>query len=199
VKNLISLTLPLDLSNRAIPVYRLLDAISPQTAKLLTDIYGNCPAWFIKMGFDAMAPVHHAVDKYVHLYRNKEQAGYAEMFDLFERWMNSDVPLAAQVFHETLDNLFRQNTLIQGRFALDGRKVDLKQITVPVLNIIAEHDDVVHPSSSLPFTDLVGSTDAHTLLFPTGHIGVVVSNTSQKKLWPQVGAWLKERDGRWMH
>jgi polyhydroxyalkanoate synthase len=94
VASLITLTLPLDLSTREIPFFGLLDKLQPATLDLLITTYGNCPAWFIKAGFNAMSPVHHALDKYVGLYRNKEKEGYAEMFALFERWMNSDVPLA---------------------------------------------------------------------------------------------------------
>jgi poly(3-hydroxyalkanoate) synthetase len=61
--------------------------------------------------------------------------------------------------------------------------------------VIGQHDDVVHPKSSLPFVDLVGSEDATNLVFPTGHIGAAVSTGAQKKLWPQVCTWLRERDG----
>ena len=66
-----------------------------------------------------------------------------------------------------------------------------------VLNVLGEYDDVVHPQASLPLTDLVGSTDKRNLVFPVGHIGVVVSSSAQKKLWPQVGAWLKKHDHVW--
>src|SRR6266852_4646293 len=131
----------------------------------------------INSGFVAMAPVHHALDKYVGLYRNAERDGYAEMFELFERWMHSDVPLAGQIFREVMGDIFKRNLLVNGGF-----------------NVVAEHDDVVHPRSSLPLPDLIGSTDKRNLVFPTGHIGAVVSAGSHKKLWPQIGDWMAERD-----
>ena len=53
--------------------------------------------------------------------------------------------------------------------------------------MIGEYDDVGHPTSSLLLPDLVGGADKANLLFPTGHIGVVVSAAAHKKLWPQVG------------
>jgi polyhydroxyalkanoate synthase len=193
VASLITLTLPLDLSTREIPFFGLLDKLHPETLNLLTATYGNCPAWFIKAGFNAMAPIHHVLDKYVGLYRNKEKQGYAEMFALFERWMNSDVPLAGQIFRETLQGIFQQNLLRQNRLQVGGKMVDLAQITCPVLNVIGESDDVVHPTSSLPLPELIGSVDKANLLFPTGHIGVVVSAAAHKKLWPHVGQWLKAR------
>lgn len=199
VKHLINFTLPLDMSVRELARDALIDKLSPATVNLITTLYGNCPAWFIKAGFDAMSPVHHAFDKYIGLYRNQDKEGYAETFDLFERWMNSDVPLAGQIFREMMEDIFRHNLLVQGRFQVAGQTVNLRAITCPVLNVIGEHDDVVHPRSSLPLLDLIGSDDARNLVFPTGHIGAAVSAAAQKKLWPQVGAWLKERDGQWVH
>jgi len=126
------------------------------------------------------------------LYRNQDKEGYAEMFVLFERWMNSDVPLAGRIFREVTQDIFQQNLLRHNRFRVEGETVDLQRITCPVLSVIGEYDDVVHPKSSLPLVTLVGSNDAHNLLFPTGHVGAVVSTAAHKKLWPQVGQWLRE-------
>jgi len=146
------------------------------------------------MGFDSMAPVHHLLDKYVGLYRNKDREGYEEMFGLFERWLNSDVPLAGQIFREMIEELFRHNRLLENRLEVGGQRVDLRDITCPILNVIGEYDDVVHPEASRPLAEAVGSQDAQTLYFPTGHMGMAVSTLAHKQIWPQIGAWLKERD-----
>jgi len=170
IASLITLTLLLDLSTREIPLFGLLDKLRPKTLDLVTAPYGNCPAWFIKAGFNAMSPVHHDLDKYVALYRNKDKEGYAEMFALFEWWMNSDVPLAGQIFCETLQGIFQQNLLMQNRLQVGGKRVALMQISCPVVNVIGEYDDVVHSTSSLPLPELISSADKANLLFPTGHI-----------------------------
>lgn len=193
VKNLLTLSLPLDWSKQSIPFFNLTKKLDPN---LVTSAFGNCPAWMVKSVFSSLAPVYHAFDKYVGLYRNKERVGYAEMFERFERWMNSDVPLAGQIFRELYTDLMQQNLLAQNRMQVGRRQVDLKRITCPVLSIVGEHDDVVDPQASLPLVDLVGSRDKGTLLFPAGHLGVVVSGSAQKQLWPQVGAWLRNHDRR---
>jgi polyhydroxyalkanoate synthase len=148
----------------------------------------------VKSAFSSLAPVHHAFDKYVGLYRNKERSGYADMFERFERWMNSDVPLAGRIFRELHNDLFQENLLARNQMHVGGQTVQLSGITCPVLTVAGEHDDVVHPHASVPLNDLVGSHDKQALLFPAGHIGVVVSGGAQKKLWPQVGTWLKKHD-----
>ena len=140
-----------------------------------------------------MAPVHHAMGKFIDLYRQRERAGYANTFALFEQWMNSDVPLAGQLFRELCIDLFRHNQLLRGQLQVGTQRVDLRRITCPVLNIIGEYDDVVHPYSSLPLLDHVSSLDKQDLLFPAGHMGLAVSSTAHKELWPQVCHWVAER------
>jgi len=194
VKNLVTLTIPFDMGVRELPIYRLLDGMSDSAVDLVTSVYGNCPAWMINGQFTAMSPMHHAIDKYVGLYRNSERDGYAEMFELFERWMQSDVPLAGRIFREMVKDIFKRNALARGEFRLGAERVDLGRVTMPLLNVVAEHDDVVHPRSSLGLVDHVGSEDKRNLTHPTGHLGAVVSAGAIAKLWPQVGGWLSERD-----
>jgi len=191
VKNFIPLTVPFDMSKQDIPLSHFTSQVDPE---LVVNAFGNCPAWMMKLNFTSMSPVHHFFNKHVGLYRNKDRTGYAETFALFERWMNSDVPLAGQVFRELAKDISQKNLLAQGQFKVGGRLVDLNNINCPVLNIIGEHDDVVHPQASLPLTDATGSQDKQTLVFPAGHLGVIVSSSAHKKLWPQVVTWLKERD-----
>ena len=74
----------------------------------------------MKLNFTSMSPVHHLLNKHVSLYHNRERAGFAETFSLFERWMNSDVPLAGQVFGALTIDLFHNNLLLQGKFIVDG-------------------------------------------------------------------------------
>lgn len=193
VRNLVTATAPFDMGVRQLPIYNFVDRMSDEAMDLVTRVYGNCPAWMVQSFFTAMAPAHHAIDKYVGLYRNAERDGYAEQFDLFERWMNSDVALAGRIFREMSGDIFKRNRLARGEFEVGGRKVEVGRIGCPLLNVVADHDDVVHPSSSLGLVDRVSSRDRRNLTFPTGHVGAMVSGAAHKKLWPQVGAWLKER------
>ncbi len=194
VKNLITLTLPFDMSVRDLPFYNLVDFVSDDAIELVTRIYGNCPAWMVNGGFNLMAPIHHALDKYVGRYRNTHREGYAEMFELFERWMSSDMPLSGQIYREMHQLIFKRNSLAKGDLRVADAVVDLRRVTCPLLNVVAEQDDVVHPRSSFGLLEHVGSEDKRNLSFPTGHIGAVVSAGAIGRLWPQVGEWLAERD-----
>ena len=194
VKNLVALATPINTRVDNNPLFSLVNKVSVESVNLIVDTYGNCPAWLINACFTAVAPVHHLIAKYHEFHTNKDNSRYATFFEIFERWMNSDVALAGQFFSELVDEFFHGNPLMEGSFALGGTEVDLRKITCPLLNIVAEHDDVVPAASSLPLLDLVGSTDKRNLVFRTGHVGAAVSAGAHKALWPQVGAWLAERD-----
>ena len=194
IKNLITFTIPFDMSNRDLPITNFTDAMNPAIADTITAIYGNCPAWMMNSFFTAMNPMHHALDKYVGAYKNKSRENYAETFDLFEKWMQSDVPLAGQIFRELTSDLARENKLFRGLMKVGEELINLKNITVPLLNMIADHDDVVHPNASKPLPEFVASEDKRNLHFPTGHIGAAVSSPALKKLWPEIGKWLGDRD-----
>lgn len=194
LKNLVTMTIPFDMSVRDLAIMRLADSINPRSAEMVTSIYGNCPAWMVNAGFTAMAPMHHLFDKYVGMYRSAGREGYAETFELFERWMLSDVPLAGQIFRELTSDLARDNQLYRSEMKVGESTVNLADVTCPLLNVVADFDDVVHPNSSLGLPEMVGSSDKRNLRFPTGHIGAAVSAPAHKKLWPEIGKWLSEHD-----
>jgi len=76
---------------------------------------------------------------------------------------------------------------------VDGHLIDLNQITMPVLNILGKYDDLVPPQSSKPITSVVGSKDKKLIEFPTGHVGLCISQKAHEQLWPEVGNWLAQR------
>jgi poly(3-hydroxyalkanoate) synthetase len=70
---------------------------------------------------------------------------------------------------------------------------DLSKITMPVLTIIAEKDDLVSPASSLAINDHISSKGKSVLQNLGGHAALCISGTAHKKLWPDVAKWLFSR------
>jgi len=109
-----------------------------------------------------------------------------------ESWLYDSVPIIGKAFEQIISDIYKNNMLIQNKMMLGGKLVDLKKITIPVLNIVGTNDDLVSAESSRTITDVIASTDKQTMEFPTGHVGLCISKTAHKKLWPEVGKWLKE-------
>jgi polyhydroxyalkanoate synthase len=91
-------------------------------------------------------------------------------------------------------DVVKRNALVRGGLKVGDELIDLQRIRSPLLNVVAEFDSVVRPSSSLRLLDMVGSKDKNNLVFPMGHIGIALSDKAHAKLWPQIGRWLQERD-----
>jgi len=192
VKNLVSLTIPLDTSVRQLPIEHLTAAMTARSAQTIVEMYGNAPAWMIYSFFSTLAPTHHLLDKFVGAYRSP-RPGYIDTFRLFERWFHSDVPMAGRIFLET-GEMWRENSLMKGTMKVGDAVVDLKRIVSPLLNVIGDRDDIVNPLSSEPLPTLVSSADKQNLHYPTSHMGAAISSDSLKRLWPQIADWLGARD-----
>jgi polyhydroxyalkanoate synthase subunit PhaC len=189
VRNIVALTMPLEMSAAAplVPAW-----LSAQTVELISGLYGNCPAWI----FNAFSSIR----LMARLAQFREEIcgsdGGSGVFERFLDWMNSDVPLAGRVFRGVAIEIFGQNRLVRGELLVAEKRVELWRVTCPLLNVIARFDELVPPRACEPLTNLVGSHDKLTIIFPSTHIGVAAGAAAHEKLWPAVGQWLSERDTR---
>ncbi|MCL1889624.1 MAG: lysophospholipase, partial [Desulfovibrionaceae bacterium] len=77
-------------------------------------------------------------------------------------------------------------------FVLSAKKIDLKKITMPLLNVYGTKDNLIPASASIPLIDLVGSKDKENVSYPIGHAGIVASTLSQKEIAPKIASWIKD-------
>lgn len=157
------------------------------------DAYGNAPPEFLQSGFLFLKPVQNMISKYVNFYENVDNEAFVENFLAMEKWLNDNIAVPGEIFREFIKYLYQENRLVENKLEINGKLVELKNIKCPVMNLIAEHDHLVPPESSIGFNDLISSTDKETIVFPSGHIGLSVSGKSLKGLWPDVADWLIER------
>ncbi|WP_101294262.1 class III poly(R)-hydroxyalkanoic acid synthase subunit PhaC [Halegenticoccus soli] len=155
--------------------------------------FGNVPAGFLDVGFALMDPVSNYVTKYLRLYDNLEDDEFVENFARMERWLSEGIDVAGKTYEQFLRDIYQENKLMNGELSLDGKRVDLEEIDMPVLQIVGEYDHLIPPDASKPFNEVVGSDDTTVMEFPTGHIGLSVSGKSHAELWPNVAEWYAER------
>jgi len=160
---------------------------------LMVDVMGNIPGGFMNLGFLWLKPFQLILDKYVGLLDNIEDENVVKNFLRMEKWIFDSPDQAGEAFRKFVKDLYRDNKLIKGEFELAGKKIDLKNITMPVLNIFGEQDHLVPPACSKPLKDHVGTRDVTNLNYPVGHIGMYVSSKTQRDLAPSVAKWLNER------
>jgi polyhydroxyalkanoate synthase len=140
-----------------------------------------------------LKPVQNLLQKPIGFFENLENDEYVEDYFTMESWLNDNIPVPGEVFREFVKYLYQQNRLVKGTLPVGRHTINLRNITCPVLNLVAQKDDLVPCSQSAPFNDLVASTDRRTIHFPVGHIGLAVSSRAQTDLWPQACEWLAAR------
>ena len=82
--------------------------------------------------------------------------------------------------------------MYNGELEVGGRRVDLGKITMPVLNLYTETDNVIPPPASVALAEKVGTKDYTQDVVNGGHIGVFVSRDGGK-LREKIVRWLETR------
>jgi polyhydroxyalkanoate synthase len=190
VQNLVLMVAPVDFDTRdgLLNVWsKVLDA------DLMVDVLGNIPGEFMNLGFLWLKPFQLILDKYVGLLDNIDDPAIVQNFLRMEKWIFDSPDQAGETIRKFIKDLYQGNKLVKGEFELGGRRVDLKQATMPILNIYGEQDHLVPPRCSCCIDELVGSKDVTTKAYPLGHIGMYVSSRAQTDIAPTVAEWLASR------
>lgn len=159
----------------------------------LLDAFGNLPGELMGAVFSAMTPIR-SMTKYNLDFLNAANDDAKLMnFLRMEKWLADRPHHPGAAARQWLIDLYKENKLVKGEFELAGEKVDLGNITMPVLNIFAEHDHIIPPPCSSALGKYVGSDDYTDLCLPAGHVGIYVSSKLQGLVGDQIATWLMER------
>jgi len=157
------------------------------------DVIGNMPPEFMYYCFSILKPFEQGVEKYLKFMNNINNEKFIESFLKIEKWLDETPPIPGQLFKEWIKGIYQDNLLIQNKMFVGNRQVSLEKIDMPIFTQVAVGDHLVSPECSMPLHYAVSSTDKTLQLYPTGHVGMIASSFSQKKVLPELGQWLKER------
>ena len=196
VKNLIIIATPgdfdlddslLSIWTRAIKVNYILNA------------FGNLPGIVLNAAFILRNPIEYS-HKYFHFFEQPRSLEDAAEFFATETWLYDSPPIIGEIYREFTECCYKQNLLIKNKMRIKDTNdendiiINLKNINMPFLNIVAKRDDLVAPRSSKALNDvLTESHDKDLIEFNSGHVGLMIGKNAQKELWPKVGDWLKKR------
>ncbi len=190
IRNLIVMVAPVDFDTdegllhiwaRDLPIDKMVDTL------------GVIPGDIMNIGFLMLKPFQLILDKYVGLMDNLDNKETVENFVRMEKWIFDSPGQAGEAIRQFVNDLYKNNLLIKNKLKIGDQVVDLKKIDMPLLNVFAEQDHLVPPSSSKPLNDAVSSTDKSVFSLRGGHIGIYVSAQSQKEMAPTIAEWLMTR------
>jgi polyhydroxyalkanoate synthase len=190
IKNLITTVTPVDFHTKNDLLSRMVRHID---IDMVVDTIGNVPGELLNYTYLSLKPFRLMGQKYmdlVNLLQDKEQA---RNFMRMEKWIFDSPDQAGEAFRQFIKQFYQQNGLVKSMVRIGEDTVNLKNVTMPVLNIFAAADHLVPSDSSKALKKLVGTKDYTELEFPGGHIGIYVSGKAQKLIPPSVGEWLAKR------
>ena len=193
VQNLVTLVAPFDFSTNDGLLFNWSKYLNVDA---LVDSYRIVPGDFLNGGFLMLMPFSLNIRKYVDMLDVMEDKEKFLNFLRMEKWIFDSPGQAGECLRQFIKDCYRENKLVKGELRVGDRLVDLKNITMPLLNIYASADHLVPPAATRPLNDLVGTDDKTLYEFKGGHIGVFVGSKSQKELAPAISKWLHARPGQ---
>lgn len=190
VRNLITMVTPVDFHT---PDNLLTHLIRYVDVDLLVNTLGNLPGGMLNFAFLSLSPFRLAGQKYVDVVDIMDDLGALKNFLRMEKWINDSPDQAGEAFRQFAKDFFQHNKLVKGEVVIGDQTVNLRQLTMPILNVYATQDHLVPPAASKALATLHGSQDYSELSFRGGHIGIYVSARAQREIPPAVAAWLLAR------
>ncbi|MDH4100312.1 MAG: class III poly(R)-hydroxyalkanoic acid synthase subunit PhaC [Nitrospirota bacterium] len=191
INNLVTLVTPIDFSTKDGLLFSWAKNLNVDN---LAKTYRVIPGDFLNSGFLMLMPFTLNIRKYVDIIDTLEDKDKLLNFLRMEKWIFDSPGQVGECLRQFIKDCYQENKLVKGKLQLGDKTVNLKNITMPLLNIYANADHLVPPASTKPLNDYVGTKDKTLYEFKGGHIGVFVGSKSQKELAPAIATWLQERD-----
>lgn len=191
VKNLVTVAAPFEFDIDEGLLYKWTKYMDVDS---LVDAYGIVPGDFLNATFVQLRPYTLLVDKYVSVVNSLDNPDRLKNFMSLEQWIFDSPGQAGEAYRQFMKDFWQENKLIKGEFYLGDKKIDLRNVTMPLLNVVGDKDNLIPPASSIPLNDHVGSKDKELVSFPVGHAGIVASGRSQREIVPKIAEWILKRD-----
>ena len=153
---------------------------------------GNVPGDWVQNALRALRPFGKVAGA-ASLLNHLDQEEFVRSFLRMGKWEGDNLPFPGGVFRQMVNGFLRENRLVQGTWEIGGRRVNLADIRVPLLHLLAQDDHITPYASSADLVRLAGSADKTETVLKGGHVGLVAGRGAQQRMWPALDAWLAPR------
>ena len=190
VRNFVAIVAPIDFAEGGMFRAWLNDSHFP--ADLIVQRYGGLPASLMGAGFKMLRPTLEA-QAMMGLWTNVQRPGYVDGYKAMSRWASDFIGMPGRFFSQLAKDMYGNNRLLLGEFALNGMTVDLKRISQPLLVAAASQDFMVPSPAARALMEAVSSADKEFVELPGGHISVFSGRQAHQTLWPKIHEWVSAR------
>lgn len=190
IKNLILISSPVDFHTNDNVIGKIFRQLDVDT---LINLTGNISGLWLTHFFISLRPFELIGKKYLRFIDHLDDREWTDRFLQVEKWLYDAPDQTGTSFTELIKNFYQQNKLIKGEIYIDGRRIDLHDLTIPILNIMASEDEIVPVSATQVLKKYAGSQDYTEKFFPSGHIGIYISDKVGNSMGKAISAWLNQR------
>lgn len=160
----------------------------------LIEAHGALPGEFMGSVFSMLTPMRTMTKYNLDMLDVMDDKKKFLNFLRMEKWIADRPHHPGEAAKQWLKDLYQDNKLVRSELEINGRKVEMKNVTCPVLNVFATDDHIVPPATSQGLGPVVGTKDYTELPLPGGHIGVFVGGKGNALLGPAIADWLKKHE-----
>jgi poly[(R)-3-hydroxyalkanoate] polymerase subunit PhaC len=164
------------------------------SVRALVRALGNVPWPLMQASFHLLRPTLNLI-KGVQLLDRMTDDEFLDGFFAIEAWGNDNVSFPGECYREYVEAMYRDNALVRGTFSIGGRRLELGDITAPVMAVTFEHDNIVPAASAAVLLARVGSAVREHVHMQGGHVGAMTSKKAAAALWPRMSAFWTAHSG----
>jgi len=160
----------------------------------MMDVHGVMSGELMGFVFTSMNPVRNALKYNLDLLDVTDDKKKFLNFLRMEKWIADRPHHPGEVAKQWVKDLYQNNCLVVNKLLLDSQRVELPNVTMPVLNIYARDDHIIPAAMTRDLGKYIGTKDYTELELPAGHMGIFVSGKTQSVLAKSLADWLFAHD-----
>lgn len=160
----------------------------------MMDVHGVMSGELMGFVFTSMNPVRNALKYNLDLLDVTDDKKQFLNFLRMEKWIADRPHHPGEVAKQWVKDLYQNNCLVVNKLLLDSQRVELPNVTMPVLNIYARDDHIIPTAMTRDLGKYIGTKDYTELELPAGHMGIFVSGKTQSVLAKSLADWLFAHD-----
>jgi poly(3-hydroxybutyrate) depolymerase len=138
-------------------------------------------------GFIVIRP-ESEVSKQFELLAHLDDPEHVERYRAFEDWFKHTQDIPGRFYLWIVEQLFRDNRLVEGTLQVGGERVDLARIACPLFLLAGADDHITPPEQVFALADHAGTPAGDVVRRVTsgGHLGLFMGSESLREHWPTI-------------